>query len=323
MTVYLGDKAVGVNSIVEKEVPEERFGVKVSDLLGTVDSDGNYVLPTEGFAVDLKGVKSAPNHSFYYFYFGTATQVIAKDLVSVGVYSFMFAFADRGAGTTPLMLEFDCLEEINKDKAFNSFCFGRTNVKGGFKRLKKVHGKEVFYNAFSSTKISPDETFPALEVVSGNGTFYNFKNMRANDVMVFSKIQKVTGGTASFSATFICWSSVIWKLPSATELSGYVFYSGGASEVHFAKAHKEMLEACEGYDYKWGATNATLYFDLMLTITVNGVVYDREHTIDNYTSWVDSEGNMVYTNADAEPTVGTVVYSDQGTTQVGTVSEAA
>jgi hypothetical protein len=46
-------------------------------------------------------------------------------------------------------------------------------------------------------------------------------------------------------------------------------------------------------------------------------------TIDGYTSWKDTDGNIVYTDATSEPATGTVVYSDQGATQVGTVSEAA
>jgi hypothetical protein len=63
------------------------------------------------------------------------------------------------------------------------------------------------------------------------------------------------------------------------------------------------------------------------TLVVNGVTYSRHQTIDGYTSWVDESGNTVYTytgtDAPVEPTVDTPVYSDQGTTQVGTVSEAA
>ena len=77
---------------------------------------------------------------------------------------------------------------------------------------------------------------------------------------------------------------------------------------------------CDGYANKWGFAKATIYFDLMLAITVDGIVYTRYKTLNGYTSWKDENNNIVYTMATAEPTVDTPVYSDEGITQIGTVS---
>ena len=84
------------------------------------------------------------------------------------------------------------------------------------------------------------------------------------------------------------------------------------------------------YSNKWGAYNATIYFDLMGTITVNGVAYSRNEPnsirvggTKTYVAWADESGNIVYTDAASEPAVDTPVYSDAGTTQIGTVSAAA
>lgn len=104
----------------------------------------------------------------------------------------------------------------------------------------------------------------------------------------------------------------------------------GIVEIHFRKDAQSVIEALQAYSTKFGATNATIYFDLIGTITVNGVAYSRDEPNSiradgnkTFVAWKDASNNIVYTDATAEPAVGTVVYSDQGTTQVGTVSEVA
>lgn len=102
------------------------------------------------------------------------------------------------------------------------------------------------------------------------------------------------------------------------------------TEIHFRADAQATIEALDGYKNKFGAKNATIYFDLIGTITVNGVAYSRNEQnsirVDGnktFVAWKDASDNIVYTNATAEPAVDTPVYSDQGTTQVGTVSEVA
>jgi hypothetical protein len=102
------------------------------------------------------------------------------------------------------------------------------------------------------------------------------------------------------------------------------------TEIHFRADAQSVIEGLTGYSSKFGATNATIFFDLIGTITVNGVAYARNEPNSiyveydkTYVAWADESGNIVYTTAGTEPAVGTVVYSDEGTTQVGTVSAVA
>lgn len=39
-------------------------------------------------------------------------------------------------------------------------------------------------------------------------------------------------------------------------------WRSNATEIHFGAKNQAAIEACEGYDKKWGATNATFFFDL-------------------------------------------------------------
>lgn len=110
-----------------------------------------------------------------------------------------------------------------------------------------------------------------------------------------------------------------------------IFYScDSLTEIHFRADAQAVIEAMTCYSNKFGASKATIYFDLIGTITVDGVAYARaeinsvyEGDTKTFVAWKDESDNFVYTDATAEPAVGTVVYSDQGTTQVGTVSEVA
>ena len=42
----------------------------------------------------------------------------------------------------------------------------------------------------------------------------------------------------------------------------YTFSFSSLTEIHFPAAIKSKIEALTGYSDKWGATNATIYFDL-------------------------------------------------------------
>lgn len=104
----------------------------------------------------------------------------------------------------------------------------------------------------------------------------------------------------------------------------------GLLEIHFRADAQATIEGLSGYSSKFGAANCTIFFDLIGTITVNGVAYSRNEPnsirVDGtktFVAWKDAGNNIVYTNATSEPAVDTPVYSDAGTTQVGTVSEVA
>lgn len=318
---YTGLGTVSVN--VQGGGSAERFGIHYDSMVGTVDQDGNYVLPKKTFEVNLSGVKHMPAAALQYVFAGKAIKkLIFNDLTSCGANAFSYVCVSAlSTQTEPLIFSGDSLEIVDGINSFYYACQSVSYVEPSFKKLRVVSGNDAFNGAFGIARnIQPDKAFPALEEITGQGAFSQFKNAYAGDKLYFSKVKKIVGGV-SYATTMNFYTKLKYYYPRLTEVSKYIAYSNGVSEFHFARAHQALLEACEGYDYKWCGANPDIYFDLILKITVNGTVYDREHTIDNYTSWIDAEGNLVYTNADTEPDVGTVVYFDQETTETGTVTE--
>ena len=69
-----------------------------------------------------------------------------------------------------------------------------------------------------------------------------------------------TVGNYAFS---YCNSLTSIDLPNVTNVGNAAFYYCDLlMEIHFAVKNKEAIEALSDYSNKFGATNATIYFDL-------------------------------------------------------------
>jgi hypothetical protein len=269
MTVYLGKNPVGVGRIVEKKVAKEKYGATVDNFLGDVDANGNYVYSESSThaSINLNGVKSVPDKAFYYKFNSNknVNSFIANDLVSVGEESFAYCFANSNISEVHI----DNIEEITEIKAFDGFCNYANKLQNvTFLKLKRISANQVFQNAFSSTEsLVFDNTFPELEEISGQTVFSGWKKLNDNEVFTLSKVKKITNtATSKYSSTFgtAYRKGLVWNLPSATELTGYIWNinASDAGEIHFAAANQAAIEACDGYANKWGFAGATIYFDL-------------------------------------------------------------
>ena len=269
MTVYLGKNPVGVGRIVEKKVAKTKFGASVDSFLGDVDADGNYVKPSESFEVNLAGVKKAASNDFNCSFYRNEgiTKFIANDLIQA-----------RGTPFSQTAYAASNLEEVHIDSLevldvsvsncfYQAFGYCTKLKKATFAKLKSVlGGGNVFYGCFAGVSLNVSEVFPSLEEIAGVSAFDNFIKYNKDDVITFLKIKKITGGQQSYNSTFGSFyaQNTVWNFPSATEFTGYIWNVGAsyAGEIHFAAANQAAIEACEGYSYKWGFQNATIFFDL-------------------------------------------------------------
>ena len=65
------------------------------------------------------------------------------------------------------------------------------------------------------------------------------------------------------SAFYYCKSLTSIDLPNVTSIDNNAFYyCTNLTAIHFSAANKSTIEANSYYSSKWGATNATIYFDL-------------------------------------------------------------
>ena len=326
--------AAKIGEISGGGAPATKFGCTVDNFLGNVDADGVYTKPTEPVSVNFSGVKIISNEACTDVFRSSlgVDSFIANDVINVGVSGFKYAFYSSSLKSVHI----DNLEIVDKESAFEYAFYGASYLKTvSFKKLREVNSNSAFYGALNNSGFYNDEryyffvdeVFPSLEIVAGDRALSEIFAWQAGKRYMYSKIKKITGSTGQYGSTFGYFyiQNTKWYFPSATEFTGYIWNVGAtySSEIHFAVANQAAIEACDGYTNKWGNAGATIYFDLILSIAVNGVVYSREYMIGGYTSWKDADGNIVYTDSTAEPAVDTVVYSDQGTTQVGTVSEVA
>jgi hypothetical protein len=179
-------------------------------------------------------------------------------------------------------------------------------------KLQTINGTTTMYALFQTGKI---EYFDMSALKTANGII-SLGNMFSGNPLKSAYFYSLT--TISSRALGYANGSAIFQNCTSME------------EIHFRMDARAAVEGSESYPNKFGATKATIYFDLVGKITVDGVEYARKE-VDTirvnwervWVAWENTGGNIIYTSASGEPAVGTAVYSDAGITQVGTVSGVA
>lgn len=137
-------------------------------------------------------------------------------------------------------------------------------------KLKRVTGKGKIYHITNTSQIKSFE-FTALEEVLNTGLQSAFDNNTVTEYIYFPKLRKV----AYEACAKMCYYAINLKavyFNSLVSVSSYAFgsYSGNyafvgcknLTEIHFRADMQGMISIMSGYADKWGATNATIYFDL-------------------------------------------------------------
>ena len=266
-----------------------KFGVSIDNLLGNVDENGVLQFPTEPFSFVGSGIKDFGYRTMYYkfYYNDSLTSVSFPDLETIS-------------------------QNYTCGHAFE-YCTRLTNT--GLQNLKTISGSNACTDMYNYCSSLTSTELDNLESITGTAAcqqmFYSCAGLVRVD---FPKLTVVSDTNAMGKNTS----------------TGMFRNCINLAEMHFRVDAQTLIESLAGYATKFGATNCTIYFDLIGTITVSGVAYSRDEPnsirVDGnktFVAWKDASNNIVYTNATSEPAVGTPVYSDAGTTQVGTVSEVA
>ena len=179
-------------------------------------------------------------------------------LTRVDEYSLREAFAPSS------IKEFICdnLEEYTRDSYFKPFesafsnCESLTRV--SFAKLKAFRFDRTFLRCTALTELS----FPSLESA-------DLKQFAANcSKLTNVSLPRLTTMLGNWFYAFEkCTSLATISFPSLTtfkfNLSSNTFSGCTAlTEIHFRADMQATVEALSGYDSKWGAKNATIYFDL-------------------------------------------------------------
>lgn len=286
MVVYLGDKAVGLGFVAEKEVPKVKYGATVDTLLGEINENGQLQAPTEEFDFVFDGVKTI------------------KDTTAL-----RFRFAGTPNIRYVYMPDLETLTTSN----VMSYAFQNSYCKRFYcPKLQTINGTSTMYALFQTGKI---EYFDMSALKTANGTI---------------SLGNVFNNCPLKSAYFYSLTTISSRALGYTSGSAIFQNCTSMEEIHFRMDAQAAVENSDSYSFKFGATNATIYFDLVGKITVDGVEYARKE-VDTirvdwervWVAWESTGGNIIYTSASGEPAIGTAVYSDAGITQVGTVSGVA
>ena len=336
-----------IGQISGGSAPATKFGVSIDNLLGSVDANGVYRLSDAPFTFDATSIKKLPKLSpdlfmckfFHSNLTGTVdlSNYMHGAVNSVNSQYFTQAFSYTGVQKL--------ITPRERDGVFAMYFYQSFQHCDALKEIvfsNPIIAQQTFafteafqYCDFSNASIN----FDIITSVGPNGLYAAFKHCKLPAEIRFTNLTEITDKFAfreAFSQTTGCKR---YFFPSLTSVTSDAFGSSSrltwynatdVEEIHFRADMQATIEAVTGYSSKFGATNCTIFFDLIGTITVNGVAYSRNEPnsirvdgTETFVAWKDASNNIVYTNATSEPAVGTVVYSDQGTTQVGTVSEVA
>ncbi len=346
-----------------------KYGASIDNLLGNVDANGKYVRATGSFVFNGSGIKKVDIYGFSYaFYDNDAiTKLLLPDLEIVLISSFT-SVAEAASYLTEVNIgKTDSINAFAWQNAFRN-CALLTTVNGlsgwttianqsacermfegckalpttGISSLTSISGVESCRQMYKACVGLTNTELNNLTTIAGNFSCqYMFQDctnitsigldalMEINDNLCCQNM--FDGCTALTRAYFPSLVTVVGKKAlGSSAYNGMFNRCTNITEIHFRADAQATIEALDGYANKFGATNCTIYFDLIGTITVNGVAYSRNEPnsirVDGnktFVAWKDAGNNIVYTNATSEPAVDTPVYSDAGTTQVGTVSGVA
>jgi hypothetical protein len=329
MTLYLGGKAVSVNSMVTTEKEKTKLGLTIDNFIGNLSDDGVLTSPKSiGNTLDFSGVvewKADMRSGFYakpiknilfpdlkhlsggsmysMFEQNTAIQTVSfPALVSISATSaceYMFKQCSHLES-----LYFPELQEVLAGRPCPSMCqycyelhtFSAPKLKtigpyweaGQFQytfsnntkltnvdltSLEKIEGYFACSGMFSGCSKLETILLPSLKTVgnlSSMGGECNtmFTSCSSLSTVDLSGLETILGKNACQGMFQYCKSLTSISFPSLTRIEGTTpmnsMFSGCTNllEIHFRADMQTTVEALSEYSNKFGATNATIYFDL-------------------------------------------------------------
>ena len=255
MTLYIGDKPVGLMKVVEKKVPKVKHGLSIDNFIGeTTIAQGVTVLtdPTIPEILDGSGIVRLGSQSLCCRFFNK-TKYIGPKIVKFGDVNYVFgsalyyAFAFDGTWIYEHALESIDLHSVETVEGLGMayVCLGQKKLVGHIDlgNLKKIEDSGLL-GAFEKTGI----------------TSINLDNLTTVGRQGLSKTFSNTKLTSLF---FPALTSVDTRAFVGSLSSGDMLYQCTTiTEIHFRADMQATIEATTGYSRKWGATSSTIYFDL-------------------------------------------------------------
>ena len=274
-----------------------KFGVSIDNLLGNVDADGKLSVPYDNFVFNGAGIKSLGEYALACRFTTQdslnslhVTKILLPDLLQAGTSSL-----DHVANSARFLTEVDLglITDISSSSALSN-AFGNAPSLATVRapNVTTISGDFACQNAFEYTRLTSN-VFPNLTTISGNSackymyrgcTFdalgldnlttisgasacqYMFNNVTI-DIAEFPKLTTITGSQA---CRYWFQLSKVKKVyfPALTTVDTSAFGSSAfgscsqLTEIHFRADAQATIEAMSGYATKFGASSASIFFDL-------------------------------------------------------------
>lgn len=269
MSLYLGEKKVGTNNTIVKEVPKEKFGLTIDTFIGDVDANGTLGLASVSSVLDFSGVNKIGKNALRYKFYNstTITDVQAPSLTTVESYGLQNAFNVCSSLKSVNLGSLQTVEAHGLNSAFNN-CSGLKSIALGTLKTVATYGMQNLCSNSSLTSVSME----SLQTVGTYGLYSAFSACSKLESINLDSLQSVESRglqlafgycKALTSMSFPSLTSVVTDSFGTTSASTQMFSNCTAlTEIHFRADAQAAIEATNGYANKWGATNATVYFDL-------------------------------------------------------------
>ena len=220
-----------------------QFGLTAEQILGTLDGEGNLTMPALP-SITFTGLKSISGNGFWYkFYqrtFETGAVVSFPDLTNIADYAMNNCFGSCYLLTSVVLPVLTTVGTSGMQNCF-TYCESLTNI--DLPVLTTVGNGGLGFS-FSDCSSLTNVNLPALTTVGDIGMHGCFTNCTSLANISFPSLTTVQ--TNSFG-----------------DAGAYCFGGCDAlTEIHFRADAQTAIEAMTGYADKFGATNATIYFDL-------------------------------------------------------------
>jgi hypothetical protein len=267
--VIFDGKTVAPAILVEKEIEKTKFGATVDTWIGDIDENG--VLHKTSWRGDLNfaGVKKIPYSGLEYafWYCKSITGVYLSSLEDVESYGLQYSFRDcyavenidlsslKTVGTygmqyafyycsaLKIALDLSSLESIGDNGLRYAFAYSAiTSLDlSSLKTVDKEGLNYAFYNCDRIVNVD----LSSLETTGSRCMLYTFRNCTGITTISFPSLINVQAD--SFAST---------------SSNGAFMGCTALTEIHFRADMQATIEAMTQYANKWGATNASIIFDL-------------------------------------------------------------
>lgn len=150
-----------------------------------------------------------------------------------------------------------------------TFAYCNTLTAFSMPNLNTLSGALCCWDMFSNCTQLTTADLSAITEVSGDQACSGmFTHCYALNTIRFDNLSTVSGNLAFYQIFCSCSSLTTISFPKLTTISNTnaftsaFFNCNALTEIHFRYDMKEIVEGLDGYAERFGATNATIYFDL-------------------------------------------------------------